>query len=229
MGQQRESARNVDWPRIDQLANYTRTMDWDAKTMKEEFDRKPGLNPASWKYGIGWIDGPLQKKPHQIFMVNGGHAWHMDGPDRAPGGVAARPRGDLPARHVAEPARLPQGRAAARRQSAGDMAMGARRNGTRRSRGVARKESRSFRSPSAGKYRVDATINKEHMLQRIHTWVPDPVLGDMNYEHEFTERELRRSWQRHQVPDRRGTPIKAGTTTTARRLPAPATTRSAGR
>ena len=37
-----------------------------------------------------------------------------------------------------------------------------------------------------GKYRVDATINKEHMLQRIHTWVPHPVLGDMNYEHEFT-------------------------------------------
>jgi hypothetical protein len=36
-----------------------------------------------------------------------------------------------------------------------------------------------------GKYRVDATINKENMLQRIHTWVPDPVLGDMNYEHEF--------------------------------------------
>ncbi len=37
-----------------------------------------------------------------------------------------------------------------------------------------------------GKYRVDATINEENLLQRIHTWVPDPVLGDMNYEHEFT-------------------------------------------
>jgi len=36
-----------------------------------------------------------------------------------------------------------------------------------------------------GKYRVDATINKENLLQRIHTWVADPVLGDMNYEHEF--------------------------------------------
>ena len=33
---------------------------------------------------------------------------------------------------------------------------------------------------------VDATINKENLLQRIHTWVADPVLGDMNYEHEFT-------------------------------------------
>jgi hypothetical protein len=41
VGQQRESARNVDWPRIDQLANYTRTMDWGAKTMTEAFDRKP--------------------------------------------------------------------------------------------------------------------------------------------------------------------------------------------
>ena len=37
-----------------------------------------------------------------------------------------------------------------------------------------------------GKYRVDATINSENLLQRIHTWVPDPVLGDKNYEHEFT-------------------------------------------
>ena len=48
------------------------------------------------------------------------------------------------------------------------------------------RESRSSRSPLLGKYRVDATINKENMLQRFHTWVPDPVLGDMNYEHEFT-------------------------------------------
>jgi glyoxylase-like metal-dependent hydrolase (beta-lactamase superfamily II) len=36
-----------------------------------------------------------------------------------------------------------------------------------------------------GRYRVDATINKENLLQRIHTTVADPVLGDLNYEHEF--------------------------------------------
>lgn len=66
--------------------------------MKEEFERKPGLNPASWKYGLGWVGGTaLQKQARQTFVVNGSHAW-----------------------------------------------------------------------------------------QRIHTWVPDPVLGDMNYEHEFT-------------------------------------------
>src|SRR5438034_11284441 len=47
VGQAFESAVNVDWPRIDALANYTRTINFDTRTIKEEFDRKPGLNPAS--------------------------------------------------------------------------------------------------------------------------------------------------------------------------------------
>jgi len=38
-----------------------------------------------------------------------------------------------------------------------------------------------------GKYRVNATINSQNLIQRIQTWVPHPVLGDMNYEHEYTE------------------------------------------
>ena len=88
VGQQRESAWNVDWPRIDSLANYTRTMNWDAGVMHEEFDRKPGLNPASWKYGVGWIDGPLQQQQHQTHVVSGTHAWHMDGPNAPPVAVA---------------------------------------------------------------------------------------------------------------------------------------------
>src|SRR5438093_3953517 len=83
VGQQREAGKNIDWPRIDSLANYTRTMNWEARTLKEEFDRKPGLTPAAWKYGIGWLDGPLQTQTHQIFMLNAsgpkGDAWHMDG------------------------------------------------------------------------------------------------------------------------------------------------------
>ena len=85
VGQFKSAEKNVDWPRIDALANYTRTMNWEAGTMKEEFDRKPGLNPAVWKYGVGWIDGaPLQQNQHQIFMVNGNYGWYMDGPGSKP-------------------------------------------------------------------------------------------------------------------------------------------------
>jgi glyoxylase-like metal-dependent hydrolase (beta-lactamase superfamily II) len=185
VGQQRESARNVDWPRVDQLANYTRIMNWETRTMREEFDRKPGLNPASWKYGVGWVDGPLQQNQRQTFVVSGNQAWQMDGPIAPP--VASppdlaeiyqldmwlNPHGFLKA------ARLPGANPKASwRWELGEMG----RDGP-----VARPERVRIVSITVnGKYRVDATINRENLLQRIHTWVPDPVLGDMNYEHEFT-------------------------------------------
>jgi glyoxylase-like metal-dependent hydrolase (beta-lactamase superfamily II) len=185
VGQQRESAWNTDWPRGEALANYTRTMNWEAQTMKEEFDRKPGSNPASWKYGSGWMGGtPLQQHPHQTFIVRGKHAWHIDGqssPVSASLEDAERwqldlwmnPHGFLRA------ARLPGANPkAVWRWELGES--GRDGNTTRPERVTV------VSITILGKYRVDATINKENMLQRIHTWVPDPVLGDMNYEHEFT-------------------------------------------
>ena len=186
VGQAKLSDKQVDWPRIDALANYTRTMNWDTKTMKEEFDRKPGLNPAMWKYGIGWIDGaPIQQNPHQIFMLNGNYGWYMDGPGGKPTPVPPEiaqiwpielylnPHGFLKAAMM--PGANPK---AVWRWELGEMG----RDGPE----TIPEKMTVVSIMVNGKYRVDATINKEHMLQRIHTWVPDPVLGDMNYEHEFT-------------------------------------------
>jgi glyoxylase-like metal-dependent hydrolase (beta-lactamase superfamily II) len=186
VGQQRLNDKGVDWPRGEPLANYTRTMNWEARTMKEEFDRKPGLNPASWKYGVGWIDGTaVQRNTHQIFMVNGNLAWHMDGAGAAP--VPSRPEDAeiwqldlwLNPHGFLKAAMLPGANPkAAWRWELGEMG----RDGP-----TTMPERMTVVSITVlGKYRVDATINKENMLQRIHTWVPDPVLGDMNYEHEFT-------------------------------------------
>ena len=80
VGQAFESGVNIDWPRIDALANYRRTINYATRTIVEEFDRKPGLNPASWKYGLGWQDGtPVQKNLHQTFIVSGDRGWHVDG------------------------------------------------------------------------------------------------------------------------------------------------------
>jgi hypothetical protein len=185
VGQQRLNDKGVDWPRGEPLTNYTRTMNWQTRTMKEEFDRKPGLNPASWKYGLGWVDGmPPQRNSHQLFFVNGNYAWHVDGVDGAavPSipedaerwqlDMWMNPHGFLKA------ARLPGANPrAAWRWELGEMG----RDGP-----TTTPEKVTVVSITVlGKYRVDATINKENMLQRIHTWVPDPVLGDMNYEHEF--------------------------------------------
>ena len=133
VGQAFESGVNIDWPRIDSLANYRRTINYATRTIVEEFDRKPGLNPASWKYGLGWQDGtPIQKNLHQTFIVSGDHGWHMDGAGAHAGADVARGRVARPARDLDEPARLHQGRAAARREPEGGVAVGAGRDGPRR-------------------------------------------------------------------------------------------------
>jgi glyoxylase-like metal-dependent hydrolase (beta-lactamase superfamily II) len=185
VGQQRLAEKNVDWPRGEPLANYTRTMNWDARTMIEEFDRKPGMNPASWKWGLGWRGGtPIQQHPHQTFVVTDRYAWSIDGataPVAASAADAERaqlelwmnPHGFLKA------ARMPGANpVAVWRWELGEMG----RDGPT----TVPEKVTVVSIQMLGKYRVDATINKEHLLQRIHTWVPDPVLGDLNYEHEFT-------------------------------------------
>ncbi len=186
VGQQRLHAWEVDWPDAEPLMNYTRTMNWETGTMKEEFDRGPGQNPASWKWGQGWVDGtPTQRNVHQTFGVNGDAAWHIDGADGAP--VPARPEDAerwqldlwLNPHGFLKAARLPGANPkAVWRWELGEMGRDGPTKNPQRVRVVS--------ITMLGKYRVDATINEENLLQRIHTWVPDPVLGDMNYEHEFT-------------------------------------------
>lgn len=186
VGQQRLNAYEVDWPRSEPLAEYTRTMNWEKGTMREEFTREPGLNPASWKYGMGWRGGTsLQQHRNQTFLVNGDYAWYQDGSESDP--VAVRP----------EDAELwqldlwlnPHGfLKAARKPGANPKAVWRWELGEMgRDGATTTPEKVTVVSITLlGKYRVDATINKENMLQRIHTWIPDPVLGDMNYEHEFS-------------------------------------------
>src|SRR5215212_5124945 len=59
-------------------------------------------------------------------------------------------------------------------------------------------------SITVGKHRIDATINSRHQIQRIHTMVSEPALGDFNYEHESTNQQTfgaikwPTSWHSHQ-------------------------------
>ena len=186
VGQQYINAYEVDWPRGEPLRNYNRLIDWENVRMIETFDREPGHNPASWKYGLGWYSGTtVQKNERQIFSLNGGYAWHQDGADGSP--RAARPLDAerwqldmwLTPHGFLKAARLPGANpVAAWRWELGEMG----RDGAT----VDPEKVTVVSITLMDKYRVDATINSQNLLQRIHTWVPDPVLGDANYEHEFS-------------------------------------------
>jgi glyoxylase-like metal-dependent hydrolase (beta-lactamase superfamily II) len=186
VGQTLENAVNVDWPRIDALANYTRTINWETGTSKETFDRKPGLNPASWKYGLGWQGGtPIQKAVRQTHLVSGRWAWHIDG-DGEP--VAVAP--DLAELYQLDLWLNPPGfLKAARRPGANPVAFWRWEQIEKGRDGnvVQPEKVHVVAITMLGKYRVDATINSRNQITRIKTTVGEPALGDFNIEHESTE------------------------------------------
>jgi glyoxylase-like metal-dependent hydrolase (beta-lactamase superfamily II) len=186
VGQTFENAVNIDWPRIDALTNYTRTIDWERGTSKETFDRKPGLNPASWKYGLGWQGGtPTQKAMRQTHIVNGRSAWHIDGdgePLAVPPALAELYQLDL---WLNPPGFLK----AARLPGANPIAFWRWEQIEKGRDGnvVQPEKVHVVAITMLGKYRVDATINSQNLITRIKTTVGEPALGDFNIEHESTE------------------------------------------
>jgi glyoxylase-like metal-dependent hydrolase (beta-lactamase superfamily II) len=188
VGQTFENAVNVDWPRVDSMANYTRTIDWGAGTSIETFDRAPGLSPASWKYGHGWVGGTkTQQSTRQTHIVNGEFAWHVDG-DGPP--VAVPPA-------LADMYRLdmwlnPHGFLKAARLPGADPVAFWRWEQLEKGRDgnvVAPEKMHVVAITMFGKYRVDATINSQNQIQRIKTTVNVPALGDFNVEHESTNQQ----------------------------------------
>ena len=185
VGQTFENAVNIDWPRPNALNNYTRTINWETGTSVETFDREPGLNPASWKYGIGWVGGtPTQQESRQTHIVNGEYAWHIDGsgePVAVPPEMVEIYRMDmwLNPHGFLKAARMP----------------GANPVAVWRWEQIEKGRDGNVVDPQKiyvvaikmfGKYRVDATINAQNQIQRIKTTVDIPTLGDFNIEHEST-------------------------------------------
>src|SRR5262245_43712536 len=185
VGQTYENAVNVDWPRIDALANYTRTINWETATSKETFDRKPGLNPASWKYGLGWQGGtPTQKELRQTHIVSGRTAWHIDGDGEA---VAVPP--ELADLYQLDLWLNPPGFIKAARLPGANPIAFWRWEQIEKGRDgnvVQPEKVHVVAITMLGKYRVDATINSQNIITRIKTTVSEPALGDFNIEHEST-------------------------------------------
>jgi glyoxylase-like metal-dependent hydrolase (beta-lactamase superfamily II) len=185
VGQTFENAVNIDWPRIDSLGSYTRTINWETGTSKETFERKPGLSPASWKYGVGWQGGtPTQREARQTHIVNGRVAWHTDG-----GGPPVAVPPELTELYQLDLWLNPHGFIkAARLPGANPVALWRWEQLEKGRDGnvVSPEKVHVVAITMLGKYRVDATINSRNQITRIKTTVNEPALGDFNIEHEST-------------------------------------------
>ena len=177
--------QDTDWPLGEPLQRYTREIDFEGRSSVETFERPTLQNPASWKYGPGWLGGTaLQRHRRQTFAVQGEQAWHVDGPNApVPAPDSAKlwqldiwmtPHGFVRA------ARMPGANATAIwRWEVGESGRdGATTGGIKKVVVVS--------ATVLGRYRVNATVRDGDIVQRTQTRVPHPVLGDMNYEHEYS-------------------------------------------
>jgi len=155
---------NDDWPRFE-VTGYTRAIDYDARSSREELTRRQGTYPPQGGGGT-----PIQGEQRQISLVSGTYAWNMQGSNANPAPATAElrqldiwlsPHGFLKAAMAANPTAV--------------------------SLTLAGSKVTIVSFTALGKYRVNGTINAQNLVERVQTWVPNPVLGDMVYEHRYTE------------------------------------------
>lgn len=154
-----------DWPRFD-VTSYTRTIDYPSRSSREELTRRQGNNPTTGGGGT-----PLQGEQRQVLVSSGAFAWNMTGNDATPQPALAdlRQLDVLMSPHGFLGAAL-----AAKDASAVALVL----------------EGRPMTIVSftaLNKYRINGTINEMNLVERTLTWVPNPVFGDMIYDHRFTE------------------------------------------
>jgi len=160
-------APDVDWPRVD-LTSYSRTIDFDTMSSREEYTRVQGNNPARGG-GAGF---PFLTEQRVTNLVSGNYAWTLN----------------------AQGQPVPQPAAAELRQLEifltpygflkGAMAPGANPTLVTRNEYGGRVSVVSF--VALGKYRVNGVINAQNMVQRVQTWIPNPVVGDLYHENVYT-------------------------------------------
>jgi glyoxylase-like metal-dependent hydrolase (beta-lactamase superfamily II) len=153
-----------DWPRFDVTA-YTRVIDYASSSSREELTRRQGNNPPRGGGGT-----PLQGDQQQRFMVSGQYAWNVQGENAAPAQAAAEVRGlDI----WLSPHGFLKAAMAASDVTAVPLMLEGRRV--------------TIVSFTRGRFRINGTITDQNLVERVQTWVANPVFGDMVYEHRYTD------------------------------------------
>jgi glyoxylase-like metal-dependent hydrolase (beta-lactamase superfamily II) len=158
-----------DWP-ANTLTSYTRTIDYESRASKEDFTLKQGTGQGGPTGGgnAPVITTPFEGEQRRISMVSGNYAWNMQGTTVVPAPPDAEQR-------QLEIWLTPHGcLRAALAPEANPIAVERNEQGKGRIRAV------SFMA--LGKYRVQCAINDRNLVERIQTWFPNPVVGDLYYE-----------------------------------------------
>jgi glyoxylase-like metal-dependent hydrolase (beta-lactamase superfamily II) len=165
-----------DLPRAD-VKSYTFTADYGSKSAKTDYVRVQGNNPPRGGGGI-----PIQGEQRTTEFVNGNTAWNLN----AQGQPAAQPAAaaDRQLLMLVNPAAFIKAGLEAPNAAATDRYFG-RQNRTVKVVGFDVKVC-DGPQPQCTR-RLTGEFNNDNMLERVITWVPDPVLGDKMLEYRWSD------------------------------------------
>ena len=157
-------AGNMDdtWPRFE-LKTFVRTIDYTTMSMKEDQTRVQG----PWLATHGGGQRPIIGERRQTQLVSGNFAWDMNAQN------AAVPQPTQSELRQLEIIMTPHGfikAAMAAKDATATVQMMNARN-------MRKVTIVSFKA--LGKYPVNGWINDDNMINKVQTWLPNPVLGDM--------------------------------------------------
>jgi glyoxylase-like metal-dependent hydrolase (beta-lactamase superfamily II) len=168
----------TDWPHFE-VSEYTRTIDFDAKYMRLDYNQKQGNYPTN-----GY---PPVPENHVTNILSGNFAWDMNGDTPVPFTrlyldgmpycdlrqleMVLTPHGFIKAALAATDA------TAIRQPIVGPSDFGLSMFG----------QWVTIVSFHYGKYRVNGTINDKNLVEFTGTWIANPVYGDMPYEMRYTQ------------------------------------------
>jgi glyoxylase-like metal-dependent hydrolase (beta-lactamase superfamily II) len=161
-------AANGDWPRLD-LKSYTNTIDYGSRSGKEDYVQVQGNNRP-----LGGGFQPIVGERHTTEFVSGNSAWTLNAQGQAnpqPNAAEARqfmlwtsPHGFIKAAEQATDALVTD------------------RYFVRTGRTL-----KVIGFTTMGKYRVTGEFNDQNLLERVVTWVPSPMMGDMQVEIRYSD------------------------------------------
>jgi glyoxylase-like metal-dependent hydrolase (beta-lactamase superfamily II) len=176
MGSPGQQYAQGDLPRAD-LKSYTLIRDYASKSQKFDYVRVQGKNSPRGGGGI-----PIQGEQRTVELVNGNTAWNLN----AQGQPVAQPQAAADRQHLmlTGPVGFIKAGLEAPDAAATDRYFG-RQNRTVKVVGFNVKVC-DQPQPQCTR-RLTGEFNNDNMLERVITWIPDPVLGDKMVEYRWSD------------------------------------------
>ena len=147
---------DAPWPKFN-VKSYTRHINYETVASREEMVRTQGENPPR-----GGGGQPLAGEQRLVQAVSGNTAWNLTGNNAVPAPAALAER--LISIWV-----TPHGLLRAAMAN----------NATARSQTINGKKVTVISFLGHGKHKVNGIVNNQNLIEKVETWIGNPVLGDM--------------------------------------------------